>query len=347
MTRPLSQTTRARSRFLGAGCVFAVVAVLLAGCYAVPPDRRAQADRLTQQIRTMPGVVTASSDVVNSFAQGMVHFWLNVAVTDDITADQLATITSRYLDDLRTTDYTGYQTELDVHRDWNLFAVDSGERAVTNPGQIVEQGRSWVQLRHEFPGATIRFRATITHAGDAVAGRDNGHPHTGTIELPDAADYAAVATTVSRLATRFPELSSGSWMISAGKAHPAGITTTRRLPNAGELDVWTKLNADQSIPHVDAMTINGPTTGPVWISEKTLSRDINVAVQLARAHLPIVATLPAPVLYTTNDHLQGRLDYSGAANGPVAITVGGCMRRNYRPDAAEQALINTYETCRR
>jgi hypothetical protein len=321
--------------------------VLLAGCYAGPPDRRAQADRLTQQIRTMPGVVTASSDVVNSFAQGMVHFWLDVEVTDDITADQLAAITSRYLDDLRAADYAGYQTELDVHRDWNLFAVDSGERAVTNAGQIVVQARSWVQLRHEFPGATIRFRATVTRAGGAVAGSDSGHPDAGTIELPDTADYTAVVTAVSRLGSRFPELSSGSWMISAGKAHPAGITTARRLPNAAELDVFNTLNADQSVPHVDAMTINGPTTGPVWISEKTLSPDISVAVQLARSHLPIVATLPAPVLYTTNDHLQGRLDYSGAAAGPVAITLGRCMRRIYRPDAAEQALIDIYETCRR
>lgn len=35
----------------------------------------------------------------------------------------------------------------------------------------------------------------------------------------------------------------------------------------------------------------------------------------------------------------------GQATGPVAITIGGCTPRTYRPDPAEQALIATYQTC--
>jgi outer membrane murein-binding lipoprotein Lpp len=346
MAGPLLPATRARLRDRAVGCVIAVVVLLLAGCVAAPADRRAKTDQLTQQMRTLPGVVTASSDLVNSPAQGVVNFQLDVAVADDVTGDQLAAITSRYLDHLRAVDYTGYQTELDVHRDWNQFAVDSGDRAVTNADQIIEQARNWVALRHEFPGATVRFRATITHAATA-AGQNSGHPNAGTIELPEAADYTAVAATVSTLATRFPQLSAGNWAISAGKAHPADITTARRLPTTDEINIWNRVNADQSVPHVDAMTINGPTTGPLWISEKTQSRDITVAMQLAQAHLPIMATLPAPVLYTANDQLQGHLGYAGQATGSLAITVGGCMQRTYRPDATEQALIDRYQRCPR
>jgi hypothetical protein len=122
---------------------------------------------------------------------------------------------------------------------------------------------------------------------------------------------------VTTVATNFAELSDGNWNVSAARAHPADITTSRRPPTAAEIDMWTKLNADQTIPHVDAMTINGPVTGAVWVSEKTLSRDLAAAIQLARAHLPIVAALPAPALYTSTDQIQRHLGYSGQATGPA------------------------------
>jgi hypothetical protein len=342
----------------GIRCVAAVVLVLLAACSANLPDRRPQADQLTGQIRGMPGVVATSDDVADSVAQGLVHFWLDVEVADDVTADQLAAITSRYLDGLRAVDYSGYQTELDVRHGWNVFAVDSGQRPVINGDQVIDQARSWVAMRHEFPGATISFHATITHPpvpapspNGGPPGQtplpDVGHPNAGAIDLADATDYTAVIAAVATLTEKFPELSSGNWTISAGKQHPADIKTSRRLPNPDEIGVWARFNADQSIPHIDVMTINGPLTAPVQISEKTQSRDLNVALQLAGAHLPIVAALPAPVLYTTNNQLQGPLGFYGQATGPVAVTVGGCTPRTYRPAPGEQALIDTYEKCRR
>ncbi|HUO38363.1 MAG TPA: hypothetical protein VMU34_11190 [Mycobacterium sp.] len=178
-----------------------------------------------------------------------------------------------------------------------------------------------------------------------------GASNVGAIELPDAADYTAVTAAVTTLATRFPRLASLDWTISAGKQHPADIKTSRRLPNAQEIAVWNRINADQSIAHIDKMTINGRVSAPVWVAEKTTqSRDVNVAVQLATRHLPIVATLPSPVLYTASDQIQGHVGGYGQATGPVAITVGGCTARDYltgRPAPAEQALINTYEKCRR
>ena len=334
-----------------------IIVTVVAACATTPPDRRQQADRLTQQIRAMPGVVAASADVANDVALGPPNFWLTVQVTDDVVAaDQLAAISTGYLDDLRTVDYTGYQTELDVRRDWNLFAVDSGARPVTNGDQIIEQARRWVALRHEFPGATIAFHTTVTHPPatprpyDGPARQapppDLGHPSAGAIELPDPADYTAVAATAAALATGFADLGAGTWTISAGKDHPADITGSGRLPNPGELAVWDELNADQSIPHRDAMTINAAGTAPVWISEKTLSHDIAVGLQLARQHLPIAARLPAPVLYTSTDEIQAHRDYAGRATGPIAVTIGGCTQRTY-PDPAEQTLITAYETCRR
>jgi hypothetical protein len=60
-----------------------------------------------------------------------------------------------------------------------------------------------------------------------------------------------------------------------------------------------------------------------------------------------VSTLPALLLYTASDQLQGHRDYDGRAAGPIAVTVGGCTARDYHPDPAEQALIATYETCPR
>ena len=137
----------------------------------------------------------------------------------------------------------------------------------------------------------------------------------------------------------------GTWTIRAGTAHPADITTTRRLPNPDEISVWNMLNADQTIAHVDAMTINAAATAPVWISEKTQTHDIAVALQLARQHLPVAARLPTLVFYTSTDQIQAHRNYYGQATGPVAITIGGCTPRTYRPDPAEQALIATYQTC--
>jgi hypothetical protein len=347
---------RRRHAVTGVLGVIVVAALMLTACDVEPPDRHRQIEQITEEVRGMAGVIGASSDLANSIAQGNVHFWLSVDVADDISADQLAAVTSRYLRELETVDYTAYQTELDVHTGPNLFAVDSGTRPVTNPEQITDQAKGWVALRREFPSATITFNASVAHppeqrhANTGSAGRttvlDPGHPNSGAINLTDSADYTAVAAAVTTLTIRFPSLSAGTWTISAGKTHPAEIITTRRLPTPDELTLWTQLNADQSIAHVDAMHINDALSPPVWIAEKTSARDPSVAAQLARQHLPMAAQLAATVLYTASDKIQGHRNYYGQATGPIAITLGGCTVRTYRPDPAEQTLINTYEKCR-
>jgi hypothetical protein len=122
------------------------------------------------------------------------------------------------------------------------------------------------------------------------------------------------------------------------------------LPNTKELEVWNTINGDQSIAHVDKMTINGRVSAPVWVAEETRSHDVHVAVQLARQQLPIVAKLRPPVLYTASDEIQGHINGYGRATGPIAVTVGGCTDRDYlmyRPTPAEQVLMNTYEKCPR
>lgn len=335
---------------VGVGWLLAVMVVLVAACEAKLPDHRLDVDRLTQQIRGMPGAQAVADEVADSEAQGRVYFNIYVDVTDDITSDQLAAITARYLQGLRAVDYTGYRAELDVRRGWNVFAVDSGRRPIINGDHIVAQARDWVAMRRGFPAATISLRATITHPDGELAIQEWGHSNVGVIELPDAADYTAVTAAVTTLATGYPELARLDWTISAGRQHPADIKTSRRLPSAQEIEVWNKINADQSIAHIDKMTINGRVSAPVWVSEKTQSPDVNVAVRLAQQHLPIVATLPPPLLYTAGDQIQGHIGGYGQATGPVAITVGGCTQRDYlsyRPGAAELALINTYEKCRR
>ncbi|RDH80377.1 hypothetical protein DVS77_00760 [Mycolicibacterium moriokaense] len=333
------------SRPLAAACVFLVAISALSGCAGSPPDRRAQSDHLVEQVRALPGVRSASADVANSVAQGDTHVWLSVAVADDVTADQVAAITTRYLDDLRATGYPGYQTELTIRANTSLFAVDSGQDPLSNADQIVGQARDWIALRHQFPGAAVDLRAALAHSSDTTRFRNSGHPAIATISLADPAGYRDVGAAVTSLRTGFPQLSDGTWTISAGSAHPAVITASKRMPSGQELDVWNALNADQAIPHIDAMTINAPLMGPVWISEKTLSRDPAVALRLASDHLPIIATLPAPVLYTATDKLQGHHSYDGRITGPVAVTTGGCTPRNYRFDRAEQKLIDAYERC--
>ena len=299
----------------------------------------------------MPGVVAATDEVGDNRAQGMVYLTLEVDVADELSGDQLAAITARYLQELRTGRYAGYRAELDVRRGWNLFAVDSGELSITNADQILQQSRDWVALRHEFGGATIRFRATIAHPNGQIPIQEFGHSNAATITLGGGADYTDVATTARNLTDRFTDLTGIDWTINAGKDHPAQIVTSRRLPTAAEIDVWNRLNSDQSIPHTDRLRINGPVTPPVWISEETTqSRDVAVALALAQRHLPIVAALPAPVLYNSSDQLTGHIGGRGYARGPVSVTVGGCTKHDplvYVPIPAEQALINTYETCSR
>ena len=69
--------------------------IVAAACNANPPDRRAQVDALTHQIRGMPGVVAATSTVVDNEAQGRVYFEVDVDVADNITGDQHAAVASK------------------------------------------------------------------------------------------------------------------------------------------------------------------------------------------------------------------------------------------------------------
>lgn len=336
--------------------LLAVTAITIAACTAAPPERRPQVDHLTQQLRSMPGVVAAANTFSDNAAQGPAFFEVNVDVVDDVTADQLAAVTATYLDNLRAEDYTDYRAQLDVRRDGDVFVVDeplartatvvdSGGRPVNNRERILAQARSWVALRQQFTGSTVTLRAAVSHDGDA-----SGRPSvtSGSIELPDAADYTAVAAAVGTLATTFAYLGAGNWRISAGKQHPAEIRTSQGLPTHEALELWNTLNSDQSIPHADVFTIDGALTAPFWVSERIPADDNEMAVRLAQQHLPIVAArLPAPVLYTASNQYQGRIGYYGQATGPVAILIGGCMKRDYRPSPAEQALIDRYENCRR
>jgi hypothetical protein len=297
----------------------------------------------------MPGVRSASDDLTDSPAQGVVDFRVNVDVSDKVTEEQLAAVVRRYLSELASGRYTGYRAELDARRGWSVFAIDSGKRPIANADQIARQSMDWVALRREFSSATVSLRATIVHPSGGLAIQEFGHSNVGRIDLPDASDFTAAADTVSALSARFAQLAELDWTVNAGKLHPAEITTSRRFPTAAELDLWRTLNADQSIPHIDALRINAHLTPPVWLSEKTTqSRDVAVALQLATRHLPAVAKLPAPVLYTASDHLSGHIGGSGNARGPVSVTVGGCTPHDplvYVPIPAEQALIDRYSSC--
>ena len=323
------------------GLLLAAAWLTVAACVATAPDRHIDVSQLTQALRTMPGVDATTNTFNDDTAHGPAFFEVDVDVADDITGDQLAAIASTYLADLEARDYTGYRAQLNVRHGDNAFVVDTGARPVTNRDQILTQARSWVALRRQFAGGTVKLRAAVGHAGPAP-------PVTsGSIELGGAADYIAVGAAVGTLATGFADLTAGDWKISAGKQHPAEIDTSRRLPTGEEMELWSALNADQAIPHADVFTINGPVTGPFWVSERIAADDSDLALRLAHRHLPAVARLPAPVLYTATNQYVGHIDFRGQATAPVAILIGGCMKRVYRPAPAEQALIDQYENCRR
>src|SRR5271157_2946007 len=275
-----------------------------------PPERQPQLDQLTQQLQHMPGVVAATDKLVNDPDQGQVYFNVDIQLADDISGDQLAAITGKYLDNLQTVDYSPYKGNFRARRGFDYFTIDTGAHDITNGDQIKRQAHSWVDMLHAFPDATLFFRPTI------VAGK-------------------------------FGELSTGEWKVIAGKSLGGGIETSGRLPNQAEIDVWNRLNGDQFIPHIDVMSIDSSGNGqPLWVSEGPQSADPDVAIRLARAHLPIVATLRPPILYTASDQMERRLDSQGRAVGPVAITIGGCTQRAYQPTPAEQQLIDQYEKCK-
>jgi hypothetical protein len=323
--------------------LFAATLLLITACAASPPDRRPQVTQLTQQIRALPGVESASNTVGNDAQTGPSYFEVDVQVAEDISADQLAAVVARYVDNLRDVDYTGYQAELDIRRGSSVFTVDGDGRPLSNVDQILAQARDFSALGRQFPGSTVTLHASISHGPPPATNR----PSAVTVELADPADYTTVAGAVAAVAAGFPGLSAGFVSISSGKEQPAEIRWSRRGPTAQEIDAWNTLNADQSIPHAVVMTINGAVTGPLHISERIAPDDTNLALQLAEKHLPIVARLPHPVLYTASNQYQGHLGFNGQAMSPVAVLVGGCMARGYQPPPAEQVLINRYENCRR
>jgi hypothetical protein len=325
----------------------AAAMLMLAGCAASPPDRQQQTDQATQQIGSLPAVVSATNVVSDSVDEGLVYAEVHVRVADGATGDQVAAVASTYLDHLRTVDYSGYRTELDVALGGSTFVIGNGRRQVTNDPQIVQQAREWTALLARFPGSAVTLHAAVTHPPDPKPGAVPDQPAAGRVELPDASAYPDVAAAFPTLAATVPESSAGHWVVGAGKQHPAEITTTGRWPTDAELQVWRALNADQSIPHADGMTINGLTTGPLWIAETTAGHDPALARQLATQHLPLLAGLPAPVLYTATDSWSGHLDATGQATSPTVVTVGGCTRRTYKTTPDEQVLINAYETCKR
>ncbi|MFV8050356.1 hypothetical protein [Mycobacterium sp. 48b] len=326
-----------------------LVTAVLSACHAESPDRSAEVARLARLLGEMPGMQKVSHTVTNRPAQGVVRFAIDVQTDPDITDNQFAAVVSRYLQDLTMVNYAGYHTELTAHHGWNVFAVDGGRQPIANDRQVITQARDWVALRREFPAATVRLRATVTHPDGRSTMQEWGHSDVGSIQLADTADYTAVAATVTTLSEKFPGLAAMTWTVSAGDEYPAEIKSARRFPTAQELDVWSRLNADQTIPHMNKLTINGRVQAPVWLAEQTRSHDTADAVALAHRHLPLVGTLAAPTLYTAGDQIQGHITGSGQATGPIAITVGGCTARDllvYQPPAAEQALMNKYETCR-
>jgi hypothetical protein len=337
------QTTRASVRGKTKRSMPLVAMVLmLAACVTAPPDRRAAVDDLTRQLALMPGVHGARNTFSDDAARGPAYFEIDVDVDESVTADQLSALTARYLDDLGRVDYTGYRAELDVHRGDNLFLVDTTGRPVANRDQILGEAHSWIALGERFGGGTVKLRATTSHADGKPP-----VPSSGNIDLPDDADYTAVAAAVDTLGSSFADLTDGEWTINASKQHPAEIHASRRLPTPAEMELWTTLNADQSIPHADVFTINGDYTGPLFVSERIPADDPETALRLAQQHLPLVARLPAPVLYTASNQYRGHLGFYGQATAPVVVTIGGCSARTYPPAPGEQALIDKYETCRR
>jgi hypothetical protein len=328
-----------------------LVALLMAvtGCQAAVPDRRTEVDRLGDQLGAMPGVQSINTEYVNDANTGAVLFYIQADVADDASADQAAGVITRYLHELDTGTYRGYSAELDLRRGWNVFAIDSGEQPIANPGQIIGQARDWVNLRHAFSAATVSLRATIVHPSGPPTRQETGRSNVASVELADSADASTVADAVNIVGAQFAHLAGMDWTVSAGK-QPTEIVFTRRVPTPAELDVWRQLNADQRIAHVDMMRINGPVTPPVWISEKTTaSHDVAVALQLATRHLPIASKLAAPLLYSASDQLSGHIGGYGMARGPVAVTIGGCTPRDprvYQPIPGELVLIRKYATCK-
>lgn len=332
---------------IGFGLV--VVTSVLSACHANPPDRSAEVARLARLLGQMPGVQTASHTVTNRPAQGLVRFTIDVETDPGITENQFVAVAARYLQGLTMVNYSGYHTELTAHQGWNVFAIDSGRLPIGNDQQIISQARDWVRLRHEFPTATVRLRATVTNPDGDSPMQEWGHSEVGSIRLAETTDYRDVAATVATLTAKFAELAGLTWTISAGDDHPAEIKSARRFPTAQEVDVWNRMNADQTIPHIDKLTINGRVQAPVWLAEQTRSHDPGDAAALALRHLPLVATLSGPALYTASDQIQGHITGNGQSTGPIAITVGGCTSRDqlvYQPSPAEQTLMDTYETCK-
>ena len=75
--------------------LFAATLLLITACAASPADRRPQVTQLTEQIRALPGVESASNTVGNDPQTGPSYFEVDVQVAEDISADGALLIRSR------------------------------------------------------------------------------------------------------------------------------------------------------------------------------------------------------------------------------------------------------------
>src|SRR5262249_49739407 len=113
-----------------------------------------------------------------------------------------------------------YRAELDVRHGWNLFAVESGRLPITNTDQIVQQAGAWVALRSEFPGATVRFRATVAHPDGQMPIQEFGHSNAATITLPRGARPPPPRRAGAPPPRRFPPPRRQGWPHARRKAPP-------------------------------------------------------------------------------------------------------------------------------
>ena len=222
----------------------ALLSLTVAGCSG--PEREAQSQQISDEIKAMPGVQSVEHRYQNGIAIGSA-LWMTVTARPDATGDQLAAVWDRFTSRVHDIGYKDHWVELTV------TSCGTGDRAercgkvvstvnTHTDDQTAPRYAEWLQVLR----GPVVMQADLTTTYPAEA-KNQGDPNPQNFTLnighPGAPVTAADITAIyTRLATDFGDLPGVGWSVKPEDSDYPSLEV-QELPSADLMRLWDGLNA--------------------------------------------------------------------------------------------------------